>query len=141
MLILTRRVGETLMIGDEVSVTVLGVKGNQVRLGVNAPKDIAVHREEIYQRILHERTGHERMGYDNHPVDFAAHDRIGQDRSGFGVASHEAFPQERSKPSQTRNSGQQLHHLENRVENRGFGQTSNNFNPAFDPFEDDYFNR
>lgn len=68
MLILTRRVGETLMIGDEVSVTVLGVKGNQVRLGVNAPKDIAVHREEIYQRILHERTGHERMGYDNHPV-------------------------------------------------------------------------
>lgn len=141
MLILTRRVGETLMIGDEVSVTVLGVKGNQVRLGVNAPKDIAVHREEIYQRILHERTGHERMGYDNHPVDFAAHDRIGQDRSGFGVASHEAFPQKRSKPSQTRNSGQQLHHLENRVENRGFGQTSNNFNPAFDPFEDDYFNR
>ena len=91
MLILTRRVGETLMIGDEVSVTVLGVKGNQVRLGVNAPKDIAVHREEIYQRILHERTGHERMGYDNHPVDFAAHDRIGQDRSGFGAASHEAF--------------------------------------------------
>ena len=47
MLILTRRVGETLMIGDEVSVTVLGVKGNQVRIGVNAPKDIAVHREEI----------------------------------------------------------------------------------------------
>ena len=141
MLILTRRVGETLMIGDEVSVTVLGVKGNQVRLGVNAPKDIAVHREEIYQRILHERTGHERMGYDTHSVDFAAHDRIGQDRSGFGAANHEAFPQERSKPSQTRNSGQQLHHLENRVDNRGFGQTNNNFNPAFDPFEDDYFNR
>ena len=146
MLILTRRVGETLMIGDEVSVTVLGVKGNQVRLGVNAPKDIAVHREEIYQRILHERTGHERtgherMGYDNHPVDFAAHDRIGQDRSGFGAASHEAFPQERSKPSQPRNNGQQLHHLENRMENRGFGQANNNFNPAFDPFEDDYFNR
>jgi carbon storage regulator len=56
MLILTRRVGETLMIGNEVSVTVLGVKGNQVRLGVNAPKDIAVHREEIYQRIQHERS-------------------------------------------------------------------------------------
>ena len=55
MLILTRRVGETLMIGDEVSVTVLGVKGNQVRLGVNAPKDIAVHREEIYQRIQKEK--------------------------------------------------------------------------------------
>ena len=141
MLILTRRVGETLMIGDEVSVTVLGVKGNQVRLGVNAPKDIAVHREEIYQRILHERTGHERMGYDNHPVDFAAHNRMGQDRSGFGAASHKAFPQERSKPSQPRNNGQQLHHLENRVENRGFGQANNNFNPAFDPFEDDYFNR
>ena len=51
MLILTRRIGETLMIGDEVTVTVLGVKGNQVRLGVNAPKDVAVHREEIYDKI------------------------------------------------------------------------------------------
>jgi carbon storage regulator len=57
MLILTRRVGETLVIGDEVTVTVLGVRGNQVRLGVNAPKDIAVHREEIYQRIQNEKTG------------------------------------------------------------------------------------
>jgi carbon storage regulator len=54
MLILTRRVGETLMIGDEVTVTVLGVKGNQVRIGVNAPKDVAVHREEIYDRIKQE---------------------------------------------------------------------------------------
>ena len=51
MLILTRKVGETLMIGDEVTVTVLGVKGNQVRIGVNAPKDVAVHREEIFARI------------------------------------------------------------------------------------------
>lgn len=56
MLILTRRVGETLMIGDEVTVTVLGVKGNQVRIGVNAPKDVAVHREEIYEKIKHEKS-------------------------------------------------------------------------------------
>lgn len=55
MLILTRRVGETLMIGDEVKVTVLGVKGNQVRVGVDAPKSVSVHREEIYQRIQQEK--------------------------------------------------------------------------------------
>ena len=57
MLILTRRVGESLMIGDEVNVTVLGIKGNQVRIGVNAPKDVAVHREAIYQRIQQEQPG------------------------------------------------------------------------------------
>jgi len=54
VLILTRKVGETLMIGDEITVTILGVKGSQVRVGVNAPKDVAVHREEIYRRIQRE---------------------------------------------------------------------------------------
>jgi carbon storage regulator len=54
MLILTRRVGETLMIGGDVAITVLGVKGNQVRIGVKAPKDVAVHREEIFEKIKHE---------------------------------------------------------------------------------------
>ena len=57
MLILTRRVGETVMIGDEVTFTILGVKGNQVRTGINAPKSVAVHREEIYERIKREQQG------------------------------------------------------------------------------------
>jgi carbon storage regulator len=62
MLILTRRVGETLMIGDSVTVTILGVKGNQVRVGITAPKDVAVHREEIFQRIGKESAGEEAGG-------------------------------------------------------------------------------
>jgi carbon storage regulator len=67
MLILTRRVGETVMIGNEVTVTVLGVKGNQVRIGVNAPKDVAVHREEIYERIKREED------HDGHPSGSISH--------------------------------------------------------------------
>ena len=63
MLILTRRIGETLMIGDDISVTVLGVKGNQVRIGVNAPKDVAVHREEIYDRIKKDEDHSDKQPY------------------------------------------------------------------------------
>lgn len=55
MLILTRRVGETIVIGDDVVVTVLGIKGNQVRIGINAPKNVSVHRQEIYERIQSEK--------------------------------------------------------------------------------------
>ena len=62
MLILTRRTGETVMIGDEVTLTILGVKGNQVRIGINAPKNVAVHREEIYERIKREQAGEDVNG-------------------------------------------------------------------------------
>ena len=55
MLILTRRISESIIIGNDVKITVLGVKGNQVRLGIDAPKDLSVHREEIYERIKHEK--------------------------------------------------------------------------------------
>jgi len=55
LLILTRKIGESLMIGSEVTVTVMAVKGNQVRIGINAPKDVAVHREEVYERVQQEK--------------------------------------------------------------------------------------
>lgn len=68
MLILTRRIGETLMIGDDVTITVLGIKGHQVRLGINAPKDVSVHREEIYQRIQQEKHKSDENVYDNNEI-------------------------------------------------------------------------
>jgi carbon storage regulator len=71
MLILTRRVGETVMIGNDVTVTVLGVKGNQVRVGINAPKHVAVHREEIYERIKREQQG-ESNGESKNSPEFAS---------------------------------------------------------------------
>ncbi len=76
MLILTRRINETLNIGDDVQVTVLGIKGNQVRIGINAPRDVPVHREEIYQRIKREERGASEEGGDDYSSD---HDYRGSD--------------------------------------------------------------
>ncbi len=73
MLILTRRVGETVMIGNDVTVTILGVKGNQVRVGINAPKNVAVHREEIYERIKREQQGDSPQGeHNNESAEYAS---------------------------------------------------------------------
>lgn len=142
MLILTRRVGETLMIGDEVSVTVLGVKGNQVRLGVNAPKDIAVHREEIYQRILHERTGFEGdSAYDGgaYERDYTQQpqERYGNSERGY-QGNYSRFDDQAGYERRERapHGNGDLNHLENqRFGNQG------NFNPNFNPFDDDFYNR
>ncbi len=73
MLILTRRVGETVMIGDDVTVTVLGVKGNQVRMGINAPRTVAVHREEIFERIKQEGQDSEFAQTDSKPAADRSH--------------------------------------------------------------------
>ncbi len=73
MLILTRRIGESLIIGDQIVVTVLNVKGNQVRIGIEAPKDISVHREEVYNRIQVERS-HGEMASETAPATSAVED-------------------------------------------------------------------
>lgn len=165
MLILTRRVGETLMIGDEVSVTVLGVKGNQVRLGVNAPKDIAVHREEIYQRILNERgQGQEGANFGaptpayprtehfhNHPATQGYMPSQGYD-NGQGFAPRDRltnnverrYPRISANPRNTGLTGVPSERKGdmNHLQNQNFGANSNTgFNPNFDPFDEDYYNR
>lgn len=88
MLILTRRVGETLMIGDEVTVTVLGVKGNQVRIGVNAPRDVSVHREEIYERIKQEQLPGAQVSDTKQP----GTDELGTDELGTDIPMQPAPP-------------------------------------------------
>ena len=79
MLILTRRINETLNIGDDVQVTVLGIKGNQVRIGINAPRDVPVHREEIYQRIKREERNASGEGGENGDDYSSDHDYRGTD--------------------------------------------------------------
>ncbi len=69
MLILTRRVGETIVIGQDITVTVLGVKGNQTRIGINAPKDLSVHREEIYEKIQAQTAANENVTDDKQEMD------------------------------------------------------------------------
>ena len=90
MLILTRRVGETVMIGNDVTVTVLGVKGNQVRVGVNAPRDVAVHREEIFERIKREGQDAPVDSKTTTTTDTASPRGSGRSSSGNGYASNGA---------------------------------------------------
>lgn len=98
MLILTRRIGESVYIGDEVRLTVLGVRGTQVRIGINAPKDVPVHREEIYYRIKHEQGGEVPPGGNDFSQTESDDDQPGNDSIPAGSEDDQQLSTEEADP-------------------------------------------